>query len=241
MVGGVRFEHTHRLIAATVGILTVILSVLLFRMDSRPWLRNLGLLAVLAVTFQAILGGITVLYLLPTPVSVMHACLAQTFFCLIAAIAFFVSPEWKNPVSVTDGERGSIRRLLVLTTSLAYVQLVIGAITRHSGGKGVSFHIIVGFLILLHTLFVVFKISSRDSAGGLVRFSSHAVLLGVLVLIQVFLGFGAFITTLMMPKAEAPRTAEILLTAAHQSMGALILAGYFLLTLRVYRVTKDPS
>jgi cytochrome c oxidase assembly protein subunit 15 len=88
MVGGILFEHGHRMVATFVGLLTVILALWLWRRERRPWVRRLGALAVVLVIAQGVLGGITVLYFLPAPVSVAHATLAQTFFCLTILLAF---------------------------------------------------------------------------------------------------------------------------------------------------------
>ena len=99
MVGGVFYEHGHRLIAATVGLLTVALAVWLGRTEPRRWVRALGWIGVTAVLVQAILGGITVLYRLPTPVVVFHACLAQLFFCVTLSLAVFTGRSWNLPAS----------------------------------------------------------------------------------------------------------------------------------------------
>src|SRR5213594_4862908 len=87
MVGGVKYEHGHRMIAGTVGLLNVLLAVWLWKTDERKWVRRLGGIAVLAVVAQAVLGGITVLFYLPAPVSVGHACLAQLFFSITVSLA----------------------------------------------------------------------------------------------------------------------------------------------------------
>src|SRR3989338_726134 len=100
MVGGIRYEHSHRLIAASVGLMTILLVGWLMAVERRRWVRWLGIAALGTVVLQGILGGLTVLYLLPDPVSIFHACLAQTFFALIVALAFFTSREWFSPVSV---------------------------------------------------------------------------------------------------------------------------------------------
>src|SRR5579864_6583268 len=89
MVGGVKYEHGHRMIAGTVGLLTIFLALWLWRSDERRWVRRLGGLAVLTVIAQAVLGGITVLFFLPAPVSVAHACLAQLFFSIMVSLALF--------------------------------------------------------------------------------------------------------------------------------------------------------
>src|SRR5437667_4253103 len=97
MVGGVLFEHGHRLAATAVGCLTVVLALWTVVGDARASVRALGLLALLAVVLQGLLGGITVLYKLPLAVSVTHACLAQTFFCLTVTLALVTSPAWSAP------------------------------------------------------------------------------------------------------------------------------------------------
>jgi len=97
MVGGVLFEHGHRLVAALVGLLTVALMVLLTQWESRIWLRWLARGAVLAVLLQGTLGGMTVLLRLPLVVSVTHACLAQAFLCLVITLAVCTAPGWQAP------------------------------------------------------------------------------------------------------------------------------------------------
>src|SRR3989338_4154315 len=94
MVGGVRYEHTHRMIASLVGIMTLALSLWLGFKESRTWVRWAGIIAFGAVVLQGVLGGLTVIYLLPAPISIFHACFAQTFFALIVSLAFFTSKEW---------------------------------------------------------------------------------------------------------------------------------------------------
>jgi len=93
MKGGVFYEHGHRMIATLVGFLTVIMAIWLWRVEDRRWMRNLGLAALAAVIVQGVLGGMTVKYMLPKPVSISHACLAQLFFSTTVAIAIFTSPS----------------------------------------------------------------------------------------------------------------------------------------------------
>ena len=94
MVGGVFYEHGHRMAATAVGFLTLVLALWTARAERRPAIRRLAWAALAAVIAQGVLGGLTVLYLLPTPVSVAHACLAQLFFCAVIAIAIATSREW---------------------------------------------------------------------------------------------------------------------------------------------------
>jgi cytochrome c oxidase assembly protein subunit 15 len=132
MVGGIFYEHGHRMVATGVGLLTVVLAVLLARREPRRWVRRLGAAAVATVVAQGILGGLTVRYLLPLPVSVGHACLAQAFLCLVVGIAVVTSRSWIDaPPRRLDARGGALCRLAVATTLAIYAQLVLGAITRH--------------------------------------------------------------------------------------------------------------
>src|SRR5439155_6472877 len=131
MVGGIFYEHGHRMVATTVGLLTVILAVWLGRREPRAWVRRLGYGALAAVVAQGVLGGLTVLLLLPTSVSRAHACLAQTFFCLVISIALFTSPQWKQGLPIAHSSAGSSKSiplpaLCAMTTAGVYIQLLLG-------------------------------------------------------------------------------------------------------------------
>ena len=98
MVGGVRFEHTHRMIAEFVGLLTIILAVWTWRIEKRQWMKALAVGALATVIAQGVLGGLTVLFYLPPAISSAHAALAQTFFCIAVAIAVFTGRRWVEEV-----------------------------------------------------------------------------------------------------------------------------------------------
>jgi cytochrome c oxidase assembly protein subunit 15 len=132
MVGGIRFEHSHRLIASTVGFLILVLAVWLWRAEPRQWVRRLGYLALAAVITQGILGGITVLWYLPDPISIAHASLAQIVFCLTTAIALFTSRGWARTGALPPDD-SMLRKLTVATTAWLYIQILIGATMRHTG------------------------------------------------------------------------------------------------------------
>jgi len=136
MVGGIFYEHSHRMIASVVGFLTVILTIWVWRREQRRWVKNLTLLALLSVILQGVLGGITVLYLLPTAVSVAHATLAQTFFVLVSSIALVTSRWWIERPSPTPGTaspgQASLTTLAAGASLMVWVQLVLGAVMRHT-------------------------------------------------------------------------------------------------------------
>jgi heme a synthase len=134
MVGGIRFEHTHRLIASTVGFLILVLAAWLHLAEPRRWVRQLGYVALAAVITQGILGGITVLWYLPDPISIAHASLAQLVFCLTIAIALATSQGWKRAYS-SHGPAPDDRILQAValaTTVLVYLQILVGATMRHT-------------------------------------------------------------------------------------------------------------
>ena len=133
MVGGIFYEHGHRIVASLVGLLTVILAVWAWRKDVRTWVGVLGLAALAAVIVEGLLGGLAVLFLLPTSVSVTHACLAQTFFCLIVVLAIVTSRSWMTPGSaLTEAARVPVRWVAVFAAGVVYLQLVLGALVRHT-------------------------------------------------------------------------------------------------------------
>src|SRR5574341_31500 len=128
MVGGILYEHSHRLIGSLVGLLTVALAVGLWWAAPRGRLRARGLVAVLAVIAQGVLGGLRVV-LLQTTLAVVHGILAQTFFALIAGLAVCTSREWAEaPRGAAAADAGPLRHLCLLTLGLIYLQIVLGAV-----------------------------------------------------------------------------------------------------------------
>jgi heme a synthase len=135
MVGGIFYEHSHRLIASTVGFLIVVLALWLWRTEPRAWVRRLGYAALAAVVTQGILGGITVLWFLPKPISISHAGLAQLVFCLTATIALVTSRGWHNAYqrggTVLRDDR-VLRYIAITSTVVIYAQIIAGATMRHN-------------------------------------------------------------------------------------------------------------
>ncbi len=127
-------EHSHRLIATSVGCLTIGLTVWLWRSERRRWLCWLGTAALVAVIIQGVLGGMTVKYKLPAPISVAHGMLAQLFFCIVIGIAVFTSQFWVSAVGTAAPTAGGrdVRRLAVACIAVVFVQLLFGAMMRHT-------------------------------------------------------------------------------------------------------------
>lgn len=209
MVGGVFYEHGHRMVAGTVGVLTLILAVLSQFFERRSSVRWLCRSALLLVIIQAVLGGMTVLFRLPTAVSVAHACTAQLFFCLLGVIVLLTSSVWSQVKPPTGSIQHSLRFFGWAVSGLFFVQILLGAIMRHSGaGLAIpdfplafgglfppefSFPIAIHFahratayLILPVTFFYVYLCQKHYSSETHILGFSGLVLASVLI--QVFLG-----------------------------------------------------
>lgn len=131
MVGGIFYEHGHRMVAGAVGLLTAALALWTWFEEPRRWVRWLAVAALGTVVLQAVLGGITVLFLLPTTVSVVHACLGQIFFCLLVSLAVVTGRTWLTPHPRTGPSR--LRTLAPVLVAATFVQLTLGAVMRHTG------------------------------------------------------------------------------------------------------------
>jgi len=131
-IGGVLFEHTHRLIASTVGILTIILAIWLWRVEDRQSVKTLGLVAVAGVILQGILGGLRVT-MLKDQIGIFHACLAQAFLGLIVLIAIMTTNFSRSfaPADVDLTKIRSIKIIAIMATIAIYAQLALGATMRH--------------------------------------------------------------------------------------------------------------
>jgi heme a synthase len=242
MVGGVKFEHGHRMIAGTVSILTIVLALWLWKSDRRRWVRRLGTLAVIAILAQAALGGITVLFYLPVAISVSHACLAQIFFCLIVSLALFTRYDWQwHKQRFQDSVSPSLRQLAVGATAAIFLQLLLGAAFRHKG-LGISPHIAGAVVVTGGVLWLLVRVlTERPGKSRLVR---SALLLTTLLALQLCLGVASYIVKMTAISAPQPLSPVIEITAAHVAVGALLLASSVVATLQVFRnpaVQYEPS
>lgn len=231
MTGGVFYEHGHRMIASAVGFLTVILAVWLWRTEKRAWLRRLGLIAVGAVILQGVLGGMTVLFLLPKAVSISHACLAQLFFSTTVAIALFTSKGWREgPLFVEDSAWPSLRSLTVIASVLTLAQVALGAGFRHRA-FGILPHIVgaivVAMFLLAVATFVIVQFPKHDALS-----KAAWILIGITA-IQIALGVLAYVVRLNHWES-APTGVLVASTVTHVAFGALTLASSIALTLEVF-------
>lgn len=240
MVGGVLYEHGHRMIAATVGLLTVILAVWTWLKERRRWARRLALAAVLAVIAQGILGGITVIFYLPVAVSTGHAALGQTFFCLVVALALTTKRDWSWDESkvVENDATPSLRHLAAATTGAIFLQLVLGAIYRHNG-FGVTPHILGAAIVALLVIWLAVRVYSHFLKERSLTRATLALLL--LLGVQIFLGIAAYMLRMEFRDAPQPMPPLVYVSTAHVALGALVLATSLILTIQVYRRVASPG
>lgn len=238
MVGGIFYEHGHRMIAAFVGLMSIILAIRLWRTERRRWVRWLGLAAVGVVITQGVLGGITVLFFLPPPVSAAHATLGQIFFCTIVSIALFTSAWWEQACPlVTDTGSTPIHWLAIATAGATLVQLMLGAAFRHKA-FGIIPHLIGAVVVTGMVFWLAGALRRRFSHVPLLR--GIARVLHVLIGIQLLLGGAAWWSKIYAAQFPQPIPVMVTLTVAHTVTGALVLATMVLVTLVCYRVIRSP-
>ncbi len=255
MVGGILYEHTHRMIASCVGLMILILAVWLWRVEPRRWVRVLGYSALGNVIVQALLGAMTVLLLLPPAVSITHACLGPAVFCLVVCIAQATAPtksaqglgacglpivdrrlsiEKAFQSTIDDRQSkipfnglGGLSFLGVSVATLAGGQLLLGAILRHTG-NGLIWHLMGAALLIAGTLrLTLCGLSIRKLPMRLLR---GLWLLAGLLVAQLSLGSLAFW------KREA-----VIIVTAHQALGSLFLAQAILLSWALRSMETSPD
>lgn len=250
MIGDVFYEHSHRLVASGVGLLTILLAFSLWFYERRRWLRWLGAAALTLVIVQGIIGGLRVV-LLEETLAILHACLAQAFFALTASLALFTSQEWaEEPRKIELADTGRpfdrlravrelepLQRLCVLTTAMIYLQGVLGAVVRFTGA-GIHLHLLFAALVALHVTLLAARILRfhRNQA----KLFRPAVLLGGLLILQLVLGLGSYLVKFTSIGTLLPALPVVILRTTHVVTGALMLVTGLLLTLRSYRLLAFP-
>jgi heme A synthase len=232
--GGAFFEHSHRVIAGILCVFILIQAVLLWRKDSRRWLRWFGLVTIGGVLVQAVLGGETVRQLLQYWLPVMHACFAEIVFAALICIAFFTSKWWTSErVQLEDAGSPSIRTLALLNAIVIFFQVILGAGFRHKEIP-VWPHIAGAFLVLATVLWTA--IALRKRFGNSRELSKVRMLLHSIFGIQFLLGFGAYWSRLTAVDAPQPMPVMVTLTVIHTVVGALLFGLSVAIVLVCYRL-----
>jgi heme a synthase len=234
MEGGIFFEHGHRMVATTVGILTVILAIWLWRSEPRRWMRRLGFIALAAVIAQGLLGGATVIFLLPKPISISHACLAQLFFSTTVLIALFTSADWaRETTMVEDACSPSLHLLAAAVPLCVLAQLALGAAARHKA-LGVLPHVIGAAIVTGMILWLVVRALVHAPLRG------SALVLLTIAISQVFLGIAAYMSRIATLDAVQPMAVMVGFTVAHVAVGALTMAASVVMLVQVLRHVRRP-
>jgi len=232
--GGDFFEFAHRVFAGGLGILTLVLAALLWVKEKRPWLRWLGLIAVLGVVVQAILGGQVVIRLLHYWLPVIHACFAQIVFGAVVGIAVFTSKWWvSDQPQLEDSGTPSIHSLAILNAAVIYVQVILGAGFRH---KEIPIwpHMAGAMLVLGMVIWTAVALRKRFAQSR--ELTRARILLHAIFGTQFLLGLAAYWSRLTTADAPQPMPVMITLTVIHTVVGALLFAFSVLIVLACYRL-----
>ena len=267
MVGNLFWEHGHRMVATTVGFLTVCFTVYLYweqickwlygrglirtapayRGEPRRWVRRLGAIALGTVIAQGLLGGLTVKLNLPLVVSAAHATLAQLFFCTTVSLAVFTSRSWIESRPTMEEQRSpAVRYLCIAAAATIFLQLIIGATLRHSATWAQPLPIdlllthiggAIAVTLLLGTAATLILLRYRDE-----KFLTRPAKIALsLLAVQLFLGIAAYITRRASPNDPQPLNPMVGITVAHVACGALVFATTIVLTLRTFKVLRASA
>jgi cytochrome c oxidase assembly protein subunit 15 len=221
MVGGIFYEHSHRLLGSLVGVLTLALAVALWREGGS--LRVLGLVAVAAVVLQGVLGGLRVVLLKET-LAIVHGCLAQAFFGLAVALAVLTSTR---PHAAGRGVEPATRALTGVALALVYVQIVFGALITHAGW--IMLHVAGAVAVFIVVPIVSARLRRMDDAVAAPAARALVVLLGV----QLVLGAGSFVARFTPIWIPGEQVTMLALPVAHRLVGSLILGAMVAAAVRV--------
>ena len=253
-------EHGHRLLGATVGILTIAFVGAVWLGDRRLWMRFAALAALALVIAQGVLGGMRVL-LDERTLAMAHGCLGPVFFALCVALAVFTSPRWRDSSPPKDHPAAArLQRAAILVTALAYIQLLVGAQLRHvavSASPGtfrvmVFFHLVIAAVVLVCAIALVAQVLRQHRRERV--FTQPAAWLAVLVLVQIALGGASWIVKYGTPAflgeyqwaaaytVSADSLWQAYIVTAHVAVGSLIIGTSLLValrSLRLYRVAPQ--
>jgi cytochrome c oxidase assembly protein subunit 15 len=231
--GGIRFEFAHRMLAAAVALLTLILAIWVQSIETRRWLRLVAWSAFATVIAQALLGGAAVKFIDPKPVSIAHACLAQLCFGIIVAVsASLFLANLPHNATPAPGPAPLIAAAALL------VQTGLGAALRHNVTSVVP-HIVGAVVSVILVMWAGLQILMNHMENVLFRRSAMALL--SITFSQVFLGLGAYMSRLATADAPQPMPLMIWFTVAHVAAGSLAFGAAVALALIVYRDARPAN
>ena len=227
---GVKVEHTHRLYGAAVGLATIVLCGWFLAADRRRWMKGLGVLALLAVIGQGVLGGYRVRHN-STALAAVHGVTGQAFFALMVSLCVLTGRDWMAAAQPRP-DPARLKRRSTATLVMVVAQIVVGAWLRHFGSNlALAVHALVAIAVWSHAGLLAWQVERhRREVSELVP---AAWMLALAVTIQVALGVAAW---WVLPTPDRPVTFwPALIRTGHQANAALVLASVVILTLRSAR------
>ena len=239
MVGGIAFEHSHRLVATGLGVLVIGLAFLLGRYDQRPWMKYLGFAALAGVILQGVLGGLVVLRLLHYWLPVMHACTAELIFAVLVVIAICTS-RWYVQSLPQYVDRGvpSIHSIVTLNSVVIFLQVLVGAGFRH---KYLSLkpHVFGAVIVLAMVIWTARVLRQRfPEAPAMTRVRK---LLHSIVGLQILLGLVALWARINSANDPQPLPPVVISTVVHTVVGAFLFATSIAAVLVCYRLVPRKT
>lgn len=247
-------EHGHRLLGAAAGIITIALAWSLWKYDDRRWAKWLGVAALVAVIGQGVLGGLRVV-LDARLLAMTHACTGPLYFALCVAIWYLTHRESASNETVEPARSAKAFRLAVLTTCLAYLQLILGAVVRHMPvyAPPRTFHTAVMFHLLMAGILTVHVVLLAIACRKIVSLRGVAAGLGSLIGVQLLLGMGTWVVNWGIPRwvgnvvatpdftVRTQSLPQVLTTTAHVAVGSLIVVTSLVASLKAGRLLRPVS
>src|SRR6201988_3215675 len=247
MVGNLFWEHGHRMVATTIGVLTIGLMFFVLFKESRSWVRKLGVCALVLVIAQGLLGGLTVKLMLPLAVSAAHATLAQLFFCTTVSLAVVTAPSLhRNQATIAEQGTVPVRYLCLAVAATVFLQLIIGATLRHSAtwDKPLPTELLlahVGGALSVTLLLAITATTILRRHPNQIFLTRPALIALALLGIQLLLGLAAYVTRQASPHDPQPLNPMVAITVAHVACGALVFATTIILTLRSFKRLRSTA
>lgn len=230
---GVKVEHTHRLYGAAVGLSTLFLAGWFLLAERRRLMKGLGVLALVTVIVQGILGGTRVTQN-STALAAIHGVTGQAFFALMVTLCVLTGRDWIESAN-PQPDPGKFRRRSAMTLGMVAAQIAAGAWLRHfPSTHALWFHALVAAAVWSHATMLALRVERQKAEVPSLVPSSRAMTLAVAI--QIALGVAAW--WMLSPIDGTPRTVTILqamIRTGHQANGALLLASTVILTLRAFR------
>jgi cytochrome c oxidase assembly protein subunit 15 len=235
---GFVIEHTHRLAGYIIGCCVIVLTVGLLLAARRSWLKWLGVAALAGVIVQGLLGGFRVRLhaLLGTDFAVIHGCFAQIVFTLFVSLAVLTSARCAG-VTLPVEYAQRLRRGALLLTGVVFLQLIWGALVRHTNGAlAQRLHLLTAFAVVAVAVWFARTALANPPARRLL--GRTLIVLGVLLVVQIVLGIESWLSKfagVVLPELHKPTIAEAIVRVAHVLVGSFILASSVVVTVLAYR------